>query len=103
MKKLDILQRTGAALGIIEDFKMEERTINLGNGDTLLFYTDGLTEAFSPTDETFGDERVQAVIHSANGQTARVLLDQLKEAVFQFMEPLPPADDITMLALRRTK
>src|SRR5512136_1511125 len=44
-KTLESLPRTGAALGIIEDLSMDERTISLDLDDLLLLYTDGLTEA----------------------------------------------------------
>lgn len=101
--RLEALHRTGAALGIIEDLEMEERTISLCEGDTLLLYTDGLTEAFSPDDQTFGEERVHGVLFAAEAPTARGLLDLLEEAVNRFMGPLPPADDLTMLAVRRRK
>jgi phosphoserine phosphatase RsbU/P len=101
--ELEVLHRTGAALGIIEGLEMEERTISICKGDTLLLYTDGLTEAFSPADEIFGEERVHEVLHSVNSPTARGLLDMLENTVKQFMGPLPPSDDLTMLAVKRRK
>lgn len=100
-RQQEMLHRTGAALGVIENLEMEERTILLREGDSLLLYTDGLTEAFSPDNETFGEERVQEVLRSVDGPSARGLLDQLEVAVDQFMGPLPPSDDMTLLAIRR--
>ncbi len=96
------LRRTGAALGIIEDVPMEDRTITLAPDDFLLLYTDGLTEAFSPDDETYGEERLQQVLEAAEVATARGVLDVLEVSVRQFMGPLPPADDLTMLGVKRT-
>ncbi|MGB8212677.1 MAG: GAF domain-containing protein [Anaerolineales bacterium] len=100
-RRLETLPRTGAALGIIEDFKMEERTISLGLDDLLLLYTDGLTEAFSPEDETYGEERLQQVLQSSVTASAHGVLDALEASVNQFMGSLPAADDLTMLALKR--
>jgi serine phosphatase RsbU (regulator of sigma subunit) len=101
-KSLEFLYRTGAALGIIEDLPMNQRTISLGLDDLLFLYTDGLTEAFSPDDETFGDGRLQQVLNNvAETSSARTVLDALETAVNQFMDPLPAADDLTMLALKR--
>jgi serine phosphatase RsbU (regulator of sigma subunit) len=101
-KSLEFLYRTGAALGIIEDLPMNQRTISLGLDDLLFLYTDGLTEAFSPDDETFGDGRLQQVLNNvAETSSARTVLDALEAAVNQFMDPLPAADDLTMLALKR--
>ncbi|MBI4732930.1 MAG: SpoIIE family protein phosphatase, partial [Chloroflexi bacterium] len=68
-----------------------------------LLYTDGLTEAFSPSDETFGVERLEETLHSADSPSARGLLDLLEGAVENFMGSLPAADDLTMLAVRRTQ
>jgi sigma-B regulation protein RsbU (phosphoserine phosphatase) len=102
-KTLEILHRTGAALGIIENFSMEERTILLGNDDLLLLYTDGLTEAFSSEDETYGEQRLQDVLKTVVASPAREVLDTLEASVNQFMGPLPSADDLTMLAIKRNR
>ncbi len=99
---MQMLRRTGAALGIIEDVPMEDRTITLAPGDFLLLYTDGVTEAFSPEDETYGDERLKQVLEAAEVTTARGVLDALEASVRQFMGLLPPADDLTMLGINRT-
>jgi serine phosphatase RsbU (regulator of sigma subunit) len=97
----EFLHRTGAALGIIEDLPMDQRTISIGLDDLLFFYTDGLTEAFSPDDDTFGEERLQQALKLAETSSARGVLDALEASVNQFMDPLPAADDLTMLALKR--
>jgi sigma-B regulation protein RsbU (phosphoserine phosphatase) len=106
MKKADNslegLTRTSAALGIIKDLSVRERTVSLGPGDLLLLYTDGLTEAFSPEGEQYGEERLQEVLKAAELSQARQALDALEASVKQFMGQLPAADDLTMLALKRT-
>jgi serine phosphatase RsbU (regulator of sigma subunit)/putative methionine-R-sulfoxide reductase with GAF domain/anti-sigma regulatory factor (Ser/Thr protein kinase) len=101
-RTMKLLRRTGAALGIIEDVPMEDCMVTLEPDDFLLLYTDGLTEAFSPDDEIYGDERLQQVLGSAETVTARGVLDLLEASVRQFMGPLPPADDLTMLGVKRT-
>jgi serine phosphatase RsbU (regulator of sigma subunit) len=95
------LRRTGAALGIIADIPIDERTILLGRDDLLLMYTDGLTEAFSPNNDMFGEERLQQVLKMEETSSARGVLDALETSVNGFMDPLPAADDLTMLALKR--
>ncbi|MGD0750190.1 MAG: GAF domain-containing protein [Anaerolineales bacterium] len=100
-KKLEFLHRTGAALGIIENLPMDQRTISLGLDDLLLLYTDGLTEAFSPDEDTFGEVRLQQALKLAQASSARGVLDALEASVNQFMAPLTAADDLTMLALKR--
>ena len=100
-RTMESLPRTGAALGIIEDVPMEDRKITLESDDFLLLYTDGLTEAFSPDEETYGEERLQQVLEAADTATARGVLDSLESSVRQFMGPVPPADDLTMLGVKR--
>ena len=102
MRTMESLWRTGAALGIIEDVPMEDRTITLELDDLLLLYTDGLTEAYSPDDEPYGEERLQQVLKTAETETARGVLDALEASVRRFMGSLPPADDLTMLGIKRT-
>jgi sigma-B regulation protein RsbU (phosphoserine phosphatase) len=101
-RSIELLQRTGAALGIIEDVPMEDRSITLAPDDFLLLYTDGVTEAFSPEDETFGEDRLLQVLRTAEMTSARGVLDALEASVREFMGSLPPADDLTMLGVKRT-
>lgn len=100
-KLLEFLTPSGPALGILDDFLICERTVSLGLGDLLLLYTDGLTEAFSPEDEIFGDRRLQDVLINLEAPTAREVLRVIESSVNQFMGGLPPADDLTMLAMKR--
>jgi phosphoserine phosphatase RsbU/P len=99
--EVEVLSRTGAALGIIENLEIEARTISIRPGETLLFYTDGLTEAFSPHEETFGTEKLEELMTSGSELAPRSLLDMLEDALKQFTGPLPASDDLTMLAIRR--
>ena len=100
-KLVKSLRRTGAALGIIDDFSIEEHTITLECEDLLLLYTDGLSEAFSPDEDTYGEEHIQEVLKMEGASPARGLLDALEASVKDFMGQLPAADDLTMLALKR--
>jgi sigma-B regulation protein RsbU (phosphoserine phosphatase) len=100
-KTLESLPRTSAALGIIKDLSIQECTISLGPGDLLLLYTDGLTEAFSPEGDTYGEEHLQEVLKAAEPSPAPEVLNALEASVKQFMGPLPAADDLTMLAVKR--
>jgi len=69
----------------------------LAPGDLLFLYTDGLTEAFSPNDDTFGEDRLEQGLKMVGSASTRGVLDALEESVNKFMDPLPAADDLTML------
>lgn len=96
------LTRTGVVLGAVEQAPMAERTIHLGNGDSLLLYTDGLTEAFSPDGEMYGDVRLVGALRAAHVDSASGLLEAVDAHLNDFLQAEPLADDLTMLALRRT-
>lgn len=100
--KLEILTRTGIALGVVEGIEMDERVIQMVPGDSLVLYTDGVTEAFAPDGDMFGEGRLYEVLHRARNASAFELLDAIENEVNQFMDTLPASDDITMIAIRRT-
>lgn len=95
------LTRTGMALGVLEGTEIEQRDIQLATGDTLLLYTDGFTEAFSPNGDLFGEERLKAALSTSKEESVQKMLDAIESKLNEFMSTLPPADDLTMLAVRR--
>jgi len=98
---IEKLTRTAIALGVVEQPKMQERTISLAVGDMLLLYTDGLTEAFSPEGTLFGDERLLDALASVQKHTAEEVLVLVEHRLNEFIETVPLGDDLTMLAIRR--
>jgi len=101
--KLERLTRTGMALGVIEGTKMEERRIEVKQGDGLLLYTDGLSEAFSPGGDLFGEERIITALQSGKSKSAERILQGIEVDLDRFVGDEPPSDDLTMLILRREK
>lgn len=91
---------TGPAVGILEDASFEVATARLAAGDTLLAFTDGVTEARDEQRDFFSEERLLQVA-SAHYSSAEDLLGLIDAAVHDFTGAAPPADDITMLAVRR--
>jgi sigma-B regulation protein RsbU (phosphoserine phosphatase) len=69
--------------------------------DSLLLYTDGLTESFNLEGEFFGEERLLAALNANRCSSASDLLDVVEGALLNFVQDMPPADDLTMLVLRR--
>jgi sigma-B regulation protein RsbU (phosphoserine phosphatase) len=98
--KVTRLTRTGMALGVLEGIEIEARTISLAKNDTLFLYTDGLTEAFSPSGDLFGEERLKFALQT-DRETLNERLDEIESQLKKFMSTLPPADDLTMLAVHR--
>lgn len=90
------------ALGILPDMDYADRTAILETGDSLLLYTDGVTEAFSGTGEAYGDEHLHAWLSAtAPDATAGELLNGLVRDVARFVDGAEASDDLTCLVLCR--
>ena len=98
---LEKLTRTGIALGASEDANMSERTIQLAEGESLLLYTDGLTEAFNLEGDMFGEERLLRAVGWQDSASADDMIKMVESALDDFAGDAPPSDDLTMLAVRR--
>jgi sigma-B regulation protein RsbU (phosphoserine phosphatase) len=95
------LERTALALGVINQSEVQERHLLLERGDSILLYTDGVTEAFAPDGSLFGEERLLAAVGSFPRSSAEELLRSVETRLRAFMRTLPLADDLTMLAVSR--
>jgi sigma-B regulation protein RsbU (phosphoserine phosphatase) len=100
--ELEMLAKGGMALGVVEGSHAEEHSITLEQGDCVVFYTDGVTEAMTYDHQAYGDERLQQTIVSASIETAQSLLDTIRESVDAFTGNIPPSDDLTLMVLRRS-
>lgn len=98
---LQRLTRTGVALGASEEARYEQRMIQFEREDNLLLYTDGLTESFNIDGDFFGEGRLIEAIQASRCSSASELLDVVEKSLLNFVQDMPPADDLTMLVLRR--
>jgi sigma-B regulation protein RsbU (phosphoserine phosphatase) len=94
------LKPTAPAIGIAEEFHPRMETIGFSGGDSLLLYTDGLTEVLNFGNEQFGQERLAELVQQHADRTAPDLLQSIRRAVSAFGGDKPLADDMTMVALR---
>lgn len=102
--EIEKLTRTAIALGVMEQANIQERSISLGCGDKIVLYTDGLTEAFSPDGELYGETRLISALRSAPPQhTSKEVIETVEEDLNQFIGSLPLGDDLTMLIIKKIK
>jgi sigma-B regulation protein RsbU (phosphoserine phosphatase) len=94
------LDPTGPSVGIIPEAQFEIDSVSVEPGDTLLAFTDGVTEAQNSKGEFFGRERLYTLL-SRPTSTASELLDLIQGSVREFMGNADPSDDIALLAIRR--
>jgi len=97
------LEEGGPVLGILRALSFQQHRVPFGPGDVLLLYSDGVTEAANAAGEEFGDERLAEVLAGASQASAERIVDAVHDAVEQWMAGQPPADDITVVAARRTE
>ena len=98
--EIERLTRTGIALGATEARTISESTIRLASGESVLFYTDGLTEEFSPDGDLFGETRLVETLRS-NSSSANAMLDSIEASLTDFIDFVPLSDDLTMLVVHR--
>ncbi len=94
-----LTKRCGPFLGGFDIARYREEHIMLERGDGLLLYTDGVNEAFSPQDEEFGDDRLEAFLASKSELHPRALVDSLFAELRAWAAGTAQSDDITILAL----
>ena len=88
------------ALGAFEGIAYEEYTLEMGVGDTLMVYTDGVAEATNSASELYGLERMITCLNTNPGAEPRALIDSLVEDVMAFTGEAEQFDDVTALAFR---
>ena len=92
----------GTALGIIPFIEYSEDNVKLEPGDTVILYTDGITEAFNSEGELFGMHRLRDVFKDKQPQTAQETSEMVFDAVNEFAGDEPQSDDQACLVFRRT-
>jgi serine phosphatase RsbU (regulator of sigma subunit) len=95
-----MLQPTGPVLGMLEEMAFEVKKVQLQAGDTLLVYSDGVTDVQNDKGEMFGgDNYLRLLNHTA--KSAESLLEHIVSNLRDFIGETPQYDDITLLAVRK--
>ena len=89
------------AVGIFDDSQYTEATLQLQPGETLLLYTDGVTEAINPREEEFTEMRLEQTLKKVTSSSCQEIIDTIKADVEAFADGAEQSDDITLLALKR--
>ena len=89
------------AIGLFGDFEYTETTLQLQPGETLLLYTDGVTEAINPREEEFTEMRLEQTLKKVTSSSCQEIIDTIKADVEAFADGAEQSDDITLLALKR--
>jgi sigma-B regulation protein RsbU (phosphoserine phosphatase) len=99
---LERVAATGFPVGLVEERPYEVARFRLEPGDTMLLYTDGLSEARHADGEEFGEPRIERALAGHSSQPRpRLVLDGVRDALREYLAGAPRADDLTLLVMRR--
>jgi phosphoserine phosphatase RsbU/P len=98
VKQLDNIG--GLMIGAFKDVPFESNVVMVKSGETLVFYTDGVTEAFNKDNEEFQESRLEKVLEGKNSLNVNDLVQNVFENVQSFSQGVEQSDDITCLALK---
>ncbi len=91
------------ALGILENFGYKSNHLVLQPGDTLVLYTDGITEAMDIHLNEFSEERLRTYLQQAADSSAEEIINEIIKEVKAFAGEAPQSDDITSLVIKCTQ
>ena len=91
----------GMILGILPMSQYQEAHVTLNPGDSLVLFSDGVTEEVDPDDQQFGEERLANIVAELSDRPASQIVQEVHRAVHAFTQGAPAADDITIVIVRR--
>ncbi|MDM8525430.1 SpoIIE family protein phosphatase [Desulfococcaceae bacterium HSG8] len=86
--------------GMMEGMEMGLDEIYLSEGDAIVLYTDGMTEAINKENEEFGEDRWEELLNTYSDLSAREMCEKLIEDIEQFQTDMPQFDDMTMFIFK---
>jgi len=98
---LERLPATALVLGIDPESGFESGHVQIGSGERLLLYTDGIPEAFDPKEEEYGEERLAAFLQARTITPSAELIQELMKDVLRFCGAARVRDDMTLMLIAR--
>jgi serine phosphatase RsbU (regulator of sigma subunit) len=88
-------------LGMFSFASYQSRPLQLCKGDTLVVYSDGLTEAENQQGEMFGEERLLSIVRQEAPLGSQALNQEILKAIDEFTQGVPQTDDITLVVVEK--
>ena len=98
--RVEQLALKGMPLGGVADFPYQEKKLQLSEGDTVLFLSDGFEEMFNPQDEMLGDEQVKKLFEAVAAKSAEEIIEHLKKAGEAWANGRAQEDDVTFVVIK---
>ncbi len=100
-KSVTLLSKTGPLVGIIKDSEFTEDTITMKKGDSLLLYTDGITESTDNRMVMYGVDRLRGSFLENQGYQSRDIIHLIVSTVYEFTDYKDQEDDITAICFKK--
>ncbi|MCK5646948.1 MAG: SpoIIE family protein phosphatase [Anaerolineales bacterium] len=94
-------ERTGLVLGIESEAEFKEQAVQLKQGDFILLYTDGVTEATNTEQDLYGKDRLLQLLYNHRKSSVNEVQAALEDSITEFIGDISPSDDITMVIAKR--
>ncbi len=101
-RNLTLIETAGLALSLIPDHKYRSESMTFEPGDTLVLFSDGITEAMNGLHQKYGDERFWSMLQSNHGKPAQEIVKAVFNDVQAHAGPVEQSDDMTLVVIRRT-
>jgi sigma-B regulation protein RsbU (phosphoserine phosphatase) len=98
---VEAMHSTDIVVGILPNAQYRNQSLTLAAGDSLVLFTDGVTEAENIAEEQLGLDPVCEMLRTMHGRDADAILDTIDTHVHEFIGEVPNGDDVTMLAMTR--
>lgn len=90
----------GMALGLWDPITLDEKEITLTSGDSIILYTDGMTDCRNPAGESFGLDRIKSLLSDLPKLNAQQICDKLLETLLAYQDGSKQDDDVTLVAIK---
>lgn len=99
--QVQLLTTQGIALGVLPQAQIERRETVFRRGDTLVLYTDGVTEAMNEDFDEFGLDRLRVTVETARQRHPGEIVTAVTQAIHIHAGDTPQFDDITLVVMKR--
>jgi len=90
----------GTVVGLIETYPYQQGSVSLAEGDLLVAYTDGISEAMNSVDEEWGESRLMKTVEACGGLKAQEVLERIFKDADAFVAGAKQHDDMTLVIMR---
>ncbi|MFZ0663158.1 MAG: SpoIIE family protein phosphatase [Acidobacteriaceae bacterium] len=98
--EVETIKAEGFPLGLFSNVEYEEFTLSTQPGDSIIFFSDGITDAENNAEEMFGDDRLKAVVKKNHQKSASKIADAIVAEVGKFQRGKERFDDETVVVLK---